>query len=274
MFVEEDDSVDVNYIKPVNTNVSKEPTATKWYMVELPSAGKLGYPKIIEYRDILVRDEKVISTATEKTSTLVLNNVLKDLIKDCDSWFYNMSVMDQQFLLMWIWANNYSTKKHLTIKCRNCGHKDKHIVDLTEVDVKNLSDDYVQPFEYKLQNDEIVKLRLVTIGDEKLADDMIEKNPHLNRDYVLMTLTTDFSTVMTLDQKMAYFDNHVSGRDVGMIRAFHNHFKYGLDDNIPHKCSKCEEVTNFSIPFSLQHFLPTLSNDFASLLRSNKTVGD
>jgi len=269
----EDDDLNADD-KKAPTPALHEPTATKWYDVELPSKGKLGYPAVIQYRDILVRDEKIISTATTKDTMKVLNDVLKDIVRDSDSFFDQLTILDRDYLLMWIWANNYSMTKHLNITCQRCGTKEKQDVNLAEVDVEDLSDDYHHPFEYTLASGKPALLRLTAISDEKTCDAHMASNPKADRTMVMLALTTDLGTVMPLQQKLRYMEEEITGHDIGMIRAFHNHFKYGLDDEIPHECSVCQEVTPFGIPFSAEHFLPTLSNDFETLLRSSKKSGD
>jgi len=266
-----------NHSEPDSPKESVETTedlSTRYYAVDLPSSGKLGYPSEIEYRDILVRDEKILSTATGANYEKILNKILKSLLKD-QSWYDDISIYDRDFLLLWIWANNYSTEKTFEVTCPHCKAKDDVVVDVTKITIDEISEDYTNPFIMELSNGETVKLRMVTIGDENIAVDFATKNKGKHDvDDIKFAITMQFDTVLPLSQKLEYMSNNITGRDMGMIRAFHDHFKYGIDDKVSHSCNSCAEVTSFTIPFSLEFFLPTLRNYFEKMLHSNKTHGN
>jgi T4 bacteriophage base plate protein len=251
----------------------KEDLGTRYYSVELPSNGKLGYPKEIEYRDILVRDEKILSTATGANYEKILGKILKSLIKDT-TWFNDITIYDRDFLLLWIWANNYSTEKTFDVTCPHCNNKDELAINITEIDIDDISDEYVDPFSLELANGKTATLRLMTVGDEKIATEFVAKNKGKSIDDIKFALTTDFGVVMPINKKLEYMEEHLTGRDMGMIRAFHDYFKYGINDNVEHSCTACQEVTEYSIPFSLEFFLPTLRNDFEKMLHANKKHGN
>lgn len=251
----------------------KEDLGTKYYNVDLPSKGMLGYPETIEYRDILVRDEKILSAATNKNYYKVLNTILKSLLKDA-SIFKKLSIYDRDYILMWIWANNYSSKKSFEVTCPVCTTKDKVEVDLTDTKVDLLSDKYVDGYEMTLKSGKKIKLRLITVNDEEIADNYCSLNKKVSRDDVKIALTTDIGKVIPLAQKLKYIEENFTGKDMGLIRAFHKHFKYGINDKAKHECSGCGEVTTYTIPFSIDFLLPTLQDDFEEMLRANETSSD
>ena len=246
--------------------VSADELKVKYYTVDLPSGGKLGYPETIEYRDILVRDEKVLSSATPKNYAKMLNNVLKSLLKD-QSLYDQLCIYDRDFLLLWIWANNYSTEKKFEVYCPVCTTKDVVDINLTELDIEHLSDKYTSPFMLTLQNGDQLKLRLLTVKDEVVAENFAKAN-NLDESDVKFALAMEFKMLMPLRQKIEYIDNNLTGKDMGRVRAFHDHFKYGLQDKVEHECTGCGEVTPHTIPFSGEFLLPTLQDDFEEMLRS------
>lgn len=240
-----------------------------YHRVDLPSMGKLGYPDYVEYRDILVRDEKILSTTTNKDFRKTLNDILKSLLKD-KSFYEKMSSSDRDFLLLWVWANNYSTIKKFEVTCPYCVNKDTISIDLTEVTINNLSDDYIDSFKMNISNGEEITLRLITVGDEDKAENFVKNNPSYELTSVLFAMATDFSTRLPLKEKLKYIDDNLTGKDMSMIRAYHNYFNYGIDDNVKHTCTSCSEVTNHKIPFSEEFFMPTIQDDFEKLLQFNK----
>lgn len=257
--------------------LSSEPTASpsaeqlkiKFNTVNLPSKGKLGYPESVKYRDIMVRDEKILSTATLEDYEVILNEILESLLEN-PSFFRNITVADRDYMLMWIWANNYSTIKKFNVRCPVCDNNENLEVDLTKLEVEEISDDYEHPFEMEISNGETIKVRLATVGDEQITRKFLKANKDYNYTDVLLACTIEFDKKMPLKQKLAYMEEHMKGRDMGLVRAFHRHFKYGIDDEIDHTCSACGEVTPFTVPFSFDFFMPTLQDDFEKMLRSNK----
>lgn len=268
MFVD-DDADTKSEVKPAKKKVSKKELSIKYYTTTLPSNGLLGYPSEIEYRDILVRDEKILSSATGKTFQSVINKVLKSLLKD-ESIFDQLTIYDRDYLLLWVWANNYSTTKDFEITCPVCSGSDNITVDITKMDIEELSEDYVTHYEYELKSGKVVKLSLLTTQDEAIAADYIKHNKDDILDNVIMALSIDIGKVMMLPKKLKWIEDNINGYDMGMIRGFQEYFKYGIDDTVDHSCESCGEVTKHSIPFSFEFFMPTLRDNFEKMFRSNK----
>lgn len=240
--------------------------------VDLPSNGKLGYPTSVEYRDILVKDEKNLSTATEDTYSKTLNKVLKSVLNNPE-WYNDLCIHDRDFLLMWIWANNYNTVQQLNITCPDCGHKEKIDIDLTKLNVDNISSDFTNPFNLKMRNGEVVKLELATVKTEQIATEFMRKKNKKNMydlSLVMIALCATFPTIMPLEQKLKYIENNVTGHDMGHIRAFFEYFKYGVDNTKDHECSSCGEVATIEIPFRADFLMPTLSDNFEKMLHNGK----
>lgn len=227
-----------------------------YFSVDLPSKGRLGYSESIEYRDILVRDEKELASATEKTFVKVLNSVIKGLLKD-KSKFEELTIYDRDFLLLWIWANSYSTIKSIEVQCPHCGHKNQHDIDLTKLEVKDLSEEYTHPHEIVFSDGEKIKVRLVTVGDEELVRKFCASNQEVEETFALFCNSVSFDVVMSLKDKIKKMSN-IKGKDMAKIRGFHQKFKYGVNDRTSAPCSSCGEVSEFTIPFQVDFFLPTL----------------
>lgn len=245
----------------------------KWHSVELPSKGRLGYPATVEYRDILVRDEKILSSSTDNNYRKTLSRILKGLLKD-QSYYEQLSITDRDYLLMWIWANNYSVTKEYSIRCRGCETEGNHSVNLTELDVTELSDKYDPNLKIPLGSGHTIGVRTITVGDEDIAEEYSNKNKEVEYTDVLMALSIITPTVLPIKQKLEWVSDNITGKEMGMVRAFHSYFQYGVDTNAEYHCSACGEVTPFEIPFSPDFFLPTVQSDFEALLFANKTTED
>jgi len=270
MFEEENQDEVTKKEKPKKkASKPKEDLSVKYYSVDLPSKGMLDYPEEVEYRDILVRDEKILSAATSVNFQSIINKVLKSLLKD-DEVFDQLTIYDRDYLMLWVWANNYTTTKDFDVTCDYCTNVDHITVDVTKTDITELSDEYENPFEYTLSNGSAVNLRLLTVKDEEIAENFTKKNKKDSVESVLFAMSIDIGKVMMLPQKLKWIEDNINGHDMGMIRGFQEYFKYGIDDKVEHTCTSCGEVTTHTIPFSLEFFMPTLRNDFAKMLRTNK----
>lgn len=236
-------------------------------VTDLPSAGKFGYPEYVEYRDILVKDEEVLAGATAETYAKTLNAVLKAVMNEC-AFYEDMIIHDRDFMLLWIWANNYTAVKDVEITCGSCATKTKHKVDLTQLPFSEVKENIKVPFAVPLKKTGgQILVRLNTVADELFAAEYTKKNKNAKFEHVMMVRSIDVGIEMPFDLKLKWIGENVSGREMGMIRKFHSHFAFGVDPVINHTCPACGEVTRGNIPFQTEDILfPTVSADFEELL--------
>lgn len=277
MFMEDEDAQETNTTAPesasektsIESDASPSEGLSASPYVELPSNGKLGYPATVEYRDLLVKDEETLATATAETYAKTLNGVIKDVIGKPD-WYGKMSVHDRDFLLLWIWANNYDSVKTVEYDCGACGSHETKQIDLTEIESKDISDDVVNPFELKLKNGNKVYVQLTTVDNELEVEDyqrrMGEKNKHTN-EFLLLASTIDVGLSIPFENKIKWISENMTAREMGIARSYHKHFAFGVNPTVEVECSSCGEVTNVELPFRAEDILyPTVSTDFTEFL--------
>lgn len=236
-------------------------------VVDLPSKGKLGYPSFVEYRDIMVRDEEILASSTAETYAKTLNAVVKSVMNDCP-FYEKMAIHDRDYMLLWIWANNYSSTKDVEVTCGGCGAKNNHKIDLTKLPMIPIKDSLKIPFTVPVKKTGgTVSVRMSTVADELLASELLRKNPSLKYDTILFVLSIDLGMQVNFDVKYKWVSENISGREMGIIREFHSHFAFGVDTVIEHSCPACGEVTRGLVPFQTEDILfPTVSTDFEKLL--------
>lgn len=237
-------------------------------IVDLPSNGKFGYPVYAEYRDIMVRDEEVLSSATDATYAKTLNSVLKSVMNDCP-FYEDLTIHDRDFMLVWVWANNYSPTKTVEVTCNNdeCKHKTSHVIDLRQLPQKEIAEN-IKTVQIPIKKTGgFVNVRLNTVRDELIASEAIRKDKNLRYDTVMLALSIDVGINIPLDVKLNWIKDNISGKEMALIRQYHNHFSYGIDASMEYKCEACGEVTRGAIPFQAEDILfPTVSTDFAEFL--------
>lgn len=236
--------------------------------VDLPSAGKFGYPTYVEYRDIMVRDEEVLSSATEDTYAKTLNAVLKSVMNNCP-FYEDLTVHDRDFMLVWVWANNYSPTKTVTAKCGvdGCGHTTNHVVDLRKLPQKEVKEN-IKSIQLPIKKTNgTVMVRLNTVRDELIAAEAVRKNKDLRFETVMLALSLDLGMNVPLDVRLNWVRDNISGKEMATIRQYHSHFSYGIDATMEYGCEACGEVTRGMIPFQTEDILfPTVPTDFAEFL--------
>ena len=279
MFADEDDPQPVK-VDPATSLLNQiaengdeaklhEPVGTPAMEFELPSAGQFGYPAMVRHRDILSKDEEILASATPETYAGILNSVLKSVMNDC-SFFEDMIVSDRDFAMIYIWANNYDAIKKMEIECGKCSHKGITTVDLTKLDItypkKTLKGKpFDGSFELVLKNTgQPVKVNLSRVKDELAAENLMKKTKDFSYEFIVMALTIEPpSKLMDIHQRIAWVQNNVTGKEMGIIRKFHQTMNFGVHTKLGHKCSACGEVTPFPLPFSVEDILyPSVQYDF------------
>lgn len=267
IFVEDDEPVMV----PAKDEKEYTPLPSGNNIVPLPSNGKLGYPGEVEFRDIMVSDEEVLSTATEANYGRVLNGVLKSVMMNC-SFYEKMSVHDRDYALLWIWATNYTPKKNLEIECAHCKTKSEHVVDMTKLPFSTFPDGMPVPLVLPIKKTGgNVSVYPSTVEDELAAEAFCLQNPKTRYDTALMATTISVGVNIPLDKKIAWISANISGKEMGYIRKYHKKMAFGLDSTIEYECPECHGVTRGELPFQTEDILfPVVSDDFDEFIRTDQ----
>lgn len=244
-------------------------------ILTLPSNGLMGYPSEVVYRDILVEDEEILATTTDATYSKVMNRVLKSILGDPD-FYEEMSIHDRDFALIWVWANNYDPVKEVMIKCPSCGHKTTHRIDLTKLEVTPLKDTFepVKTFQLKKTGKEI-GVKMITVEDELFAEKYVKENPGISYNTILLFRSIILPQVMPFAKKADWIRKNLNSKDFGKVKAFHNHFRFGISPFMDYKCSnpECGEVTRDLIPFQAEDvYMPTLQSDSEEWLSASQSI--
>ena len=250
-------------------------------VLDLPSNGKLNYPATVEFRDMVYGDEKSLSGTDESNYTKTINHVMKSVMNDVE-WYDDMTITDRDYFFLMMFASNYSSNVDLDLSCKSCGHEFKTSVDLTELDVMELSDNYVEPFKIPLKSGYTAYVRLPRVKDELkvqgLMNRLNKEGEQFDNNDAIMGLTTELEMedgnklTLPIDQKIKWMFNNLSIKDVNNIRKFYNYFNYGVEQTTYITCPSCGEENLYTVPFRLDHIIEkALSDDFEGMLQFNKT---
>jgi len=241
-------------------------------VIDLPSGGYLWYPASITCRDILVKDEELLSTATTENYARTLNSVLKGILNDCD-YYEKIAVNDRDWLLVWIWANNYSAIKEVELTCSNqeCWHKSSHKVDLTKLDVNDLDENVKVPLKIPLskQPGSAIEVRHNIVADEIEVEQFMttKEGKQYEYDYLMRIASIDTGMKMPMRSKIDWVRENVTGKEMAFVRKYHDYFSFGVQRYVDYKCPACGEVTRGPLPFQAEDVLfPAAPDGFEELL--------
>lgn len=242
------------------------PSATH-NVVDLPSKGKLGYPAYAEYRDIMVRDEEVLSSSTIDTYAKTLNAVLKNIMNDCP-FYEQMSIHDRDYMLIWVWANNYSSLKKVEVTCQHCEHKEEKTIDLTKLPQKDIAEDFKSSITIPIKKTKgNITARQLTVSDELFAEEYSKKDKNMKYENAILFSSIDLGMPVPFETKVRWIRENMSSKELHIVRKFHEKYSFGISSTIEHTCPACGEVTHGAVPFQAADVLfPTLSDDIEEYL--------
>lgn len=227
-------------------------------VLDLPSKGMFGYPASVEYRDMLAKDEELLASATGTTYVRTLNGIIKSVLNNC-SWYEKLTTYDRDYVMIWLWANNYNPMKTVSVTCNGCGHVDKKVkVDLTDLEIDDPQEGFTGAFKMTLASTgKPVVVRLNTVADEIAVEQYLSKHEDAANkyEYLMRVASVDVGIELALEKKMEWVGNNVNTKEMAKIKEFHKRFRYGVKTRLDHVCSECSEVTQFDLPFSAQDIL-------------------
>jgi len=206
-------------------------------------------PSQIKIRAYQGKDEVFLAeinpTNIERKFFQVLNNVLTGVDPR------TLTLGDRLYIIIWECINSYTEIVKIKTMCSYCLKEVEVSVDLRELEVISLPDDFKQPYEVKLPSGKIVHLRLLTIQDEIEIEDF-EKNTDSSFLYRYARSVVSDKNVL---ERMKELED-LSGKDLTVIRAFHEKFYHGPNMNAKVKCPKCDKEDEVEVPFRLDFVFP------------------
>jgi len=208
-------------------------------------------PEDVQIRSYEGRDEIYLSQITpvnlSQKFLLILQRVLRGIEPK------KLTMGDRMFLIMWEYINSYSDSLRYKTVCSHCLRQVDLRVDLNKLEKIELDDDFKHPHILTLPIcGEDVSLRLYTIEDEIAVEKWEDENnpdPYLYR----------FARVMVDDknihERMKYL-GHLKGKDMAVVRTFHEKFMHGIDMCTTSPCPKCGEEEEIEIPFRFDFIFP------------------
>ena len=254
------DNVEDKRIVEATDKVSKaaEPIdsrTTSFVPISLPSQC-LSYPEInpedIKARAYQGSDEEYLCQLNPLNLEKNYLEVMKRVIQGIDP--AKLTVGDRLYFMVWECINSYMDTIRVKTICGNCFQEVEISVNLADLNIIKLPDDYKEPYEISLPSGKQIRLRLLTVGDEIEIDRYRKKHGESHNYRYARSIVSDDDIVEKLKQM-----GKISVKDMATIRAFHEKFYHGPDFYYKYTCPKstCEEVDEVEVPFRLELLFPT-----------------
>lgn len=178
---------------------------------------------------------------------------------------------DFLFIVYWQRVNSYSHFPYnLPWQCPTCQSQNSSKLDLTKIVSPSVADDYpLDGVGLDLPCGHQMIFRLPKEVDDVSAANQVKMlsidNPnegHFRKAELLCMM--EFDNGHTPLEKWELINNVFSPEDVFVIEGFKRLFRYGPDNTMECKCSKCGEPRTVSFRFSVLEFFPT-DSDFADI---------
>ena len=139
----------------------------------------------------------------------------------------------------------------MTHECEHCWQKSDYKVDLSELEMIELPDNFKEPYDIKLPGGESLQLRLLRVDDLIAVDKMGKQGQNVWLYRYALSIVND----KTVWENVEYLEN-LDTKDLMIIRAFHDKFNHGVKMEYSYTCPKCGGVGIMPVPFRLDMLLP------------------
>lgn len=235
--------------------------------VSLPSAGYFGGPLTVRIRRMTTAEEKIIYSSKDAN---FITDIVKACVVDQSLDIDKVSPADIIYLIYAIRNITFGEKYNQETVCPDCGFKQLIEVDITDMDINFLDEEYVNEMlkvELPDSGDSIV-MRLLSEGqirklDNKIAKNIVKKNIGDPDGYEFMQKLV--ALIVSIngeecedDLKTEKYLESLSMRDYNKIRKQSNEVvkSYGLDTSAYFKCKKCEEPQEVQAIIAPEFFRP------------------
>lgn len=180
-----------------------------------------------------------------------------------------MTLFDFYFLMYKMRAVSYGPTYKVNVTCPHCNHQDTYKVNLDELEVNYLSDEFKEPFTVGPlpRSGDTLECRFLrvidSINNEKKAKEILRKSPDymgdplyiLNRVSQIVSINGEEKTPIEIQM----YVEGMSAMDSAYFSQIYNKITegVGMKTVCTDYCSSCGEELVFNLPFNSEFFRPT-----------------
>lgn len=245
--------------------------------VILPSMGYLN-PEIPEgkiiQRCMMVNDQKFLAGSNLNANQLIDELLNRTVISPEGFDAKNLTVEDTLYLLFKLRILSYGEIYHFQVRCPECGKKITVEVDLSELNVESLDEDYEKNLTVTLprRGDTVTTKLLRNIDVEEINREVKrrrKRNPRDESEYVLKICHTiqevhlkepnkDGKSELVSLVELEQYVNALTDFDAGTILQSTDRVQFGILPEIEYQCPECNEEIDIPINFGAEFFRPSI----------------
>ena len=241
--------------------------------ITLPSRGLLN-PEIPEgkvvQRCMMVADQKILSGSTQSAGSALTNLLKATTTTPSDLDVDNLTLADTMYLLFKLRVLSYGKNYTFMTRCPVCSKKIEVNIDLSELPVQTLEDDFTEDLVVELPHrGDTVYTKVITNGDlEYIAKESKrrkKRNPNDDSEYILRIVHSIQKIVLKKDKStltnpidIENYINSLTDLDAQTIIATRDSVAFGIAPSIEYVCPECKSDIDVSLQFSGDFFRPSI----------------
>lgn len=246
--------------------------------ITLPSKGTFN-PEIpdgvLVQRCMMVKDQKYLSGSNRSASSAIHQLLQHTTVSPEDFDVMKLTLPDTLYMLFKLRVLSYGNEYRFRTRCPECGKKIEVKVDLSEVPVEILDDDYEDKLLVELpHNKDKVYTKVLTNQDIEEVNREVKRRKKRNSEdeseYILRIVHSIDKIVLATPNKdgkkelknLLEIERYISALtdlDAATIIDSRDSVIYGIDPTVEYVCPECGEDIDISIQFSAEFFRPCIS---------------
>ena len=230
--------------------------------LELPS-------KFLPYNfnELWIRPYKIgeVKKIRATLSNEAKSHEITEIISDCMSINpKELTLGDFWYVLAWLRLNSFeNTPLTVTWNCSSCSVEQDKIINLSELKIVELPDEYKEPATVTLPNGKKIPLGMYREGYEhdvkNYCKNLLGKADYPQTEEIVPDMAITILNDNTLSQNVKWLNDpeEFTPDDLRYIEAFQNEFSHGLPKIITAECKECEYVNkHIRLAFLIYNIIP------------------
>lgn len=242
--------------------------------ITLPSKG-LFNPEIPEgkviQRCMMVADQKFLLGSSQSSGSQVHQMIQRTTTSPKEFDVANLTLPDTLYLLFKLRILSYGNEYSFRTRCPECGKKIEVTVDLSELNVETLEDNYADSMTVELPHrGDTVVTKILTNADVEEINNEIKrrkrKNPNDESEYILRIVRSIAKIKLKKDKSelthpidIERYVNSLTDLDASAIIYARDSVSFGITPVVEKVCPECREYIDVNMNFSGDFFRPNFS---------------
>lgn len=243
-------------------------------VIDLPSKGWFYDPKgplaggQVELKYMTAREEDILTSLNLIQKGVVLDRLLRAVVVTPKVNIDDLLVGDKNGILLASRVLAYGKDYPSTIKCRACGVVNHAVIDLTQLEEKDVAEPEEKgqnEFEFVLPKLKIpVTFKALTHGDDANISIEVEAQKKISGEIEYTQSTRLKYMIVAIDGNSEesvireFVDNELISRDARALRAEYSRVVPDVDLTFEFTCTDCEDKRRISVPVGIDFFWPVV----------------